>query len=154
MLMKGDAMLDIGKKIKDRRKELGLSIDDVAEALGKNRTTVYRYESSHIENLPISILSPLAKVLKTTPADLIGWNNAVPRDGKKCMNIDDELKKIESLEFHTPEEAMKFILEQPVLMNYGGYDLNNISADETMALAEDLLLTMKIGIERMKKKRK
>jgi DNA-binding XRE family transcriptional regulator len=68
--------------------------------------------------------------------------------------FDNKIKTIESLEFHTPEDAMKFILEQPVLMNFGGYDLDKMTDDEIMALAEDLLLTMKIGIERMKKKQK
>lgn len=65
--------MTIGDRIKFRRKELGLSVDDVAKKLGKNRATVYRYESDDIENLPITILEPLAKVLQTTPAELMGW---------------------------------------------------------------------------------
>ena len=67
--------MNIGKRIKERRKELGLSVDDVAGKLGKNRATVYRYESSDIENLPITILEPLSRVLKTTPDYLMGWYN-------------------------------------------------------------------------------
>jgi repressor LexA len=65
--------MNIGNRIKARRKELGLSADDVATKLGKNRATVYRYESNAIENLPTSILEPLAKILETTPAALMGW---------------------------------------------------------------------------------
>lgn len=68
----------VGERIKNRRIELGLSVDDVAAALGKNRATVYRYESNDIENLPLSVLEPLASVLRTTPAYLMGWDITEP----------------------------------------------------------------------------
>lgn len=67
--------MNIGQRIKERRKELNLSVDDVANKLNKNRATIYRYESNEIENLPLNILEPLAKVLQTTPATLMGWKN-------------------------------------------------------------------------------
>lgn len=66
--------MSIGKRIKSRRCELGLTVDELAAKLNKNRATIYRYESDEIENLPISVLEPLAEVLKTTPAYLMGWN--------------------------------------------------------------------------------
>lgn len=56
------------------RKQQGLSIDDLAYRLGKNRTTVYRYENGDIENLPLGILDSLANALNTTPAYLMGWD--------------------------------------------------------------------------------
>lgn len=68
--------MSIGTRIKARRKSLGLSVDDVATALGKNRTTVYRYESQDIETFPANALEALAKVLRTTPADLMGWQDS------------------------------------------------------------------------------
>ena len=64
-----------GDRIKQRRLELGLSVDEVATKLGKNRATVYRYESNDIENLPVGTLEPLAEILDTTPAYLMGWNS-------------------------------------------------------------------------------
>ena len=67
--------MTIGERIKQRRIELGLSVDEVAEKLGKNRATVYRYESNEIENFPVGTLEPLAKILETTPAQLIGWDD-------------------------------------------------------------------------------
>ena len=67
--------MSIGSRIKERRKSLGLSVDDIAERLGKNRATIYRYESDDIENLPSTVLEPLAKVLRTTPAHLMGWDD-------------------------------------------------------------------------------
>ncbi len=65
--------MTIGQRIKQRRKELKISVDDLASQLGKNRTTVYRYEKGDIENLPVDIVEQLAKALKTTPQYLMGW---------------------------------------------------------------------------------
>ena len=68
--------MKIGDRIKQKRKELGLSVDEIAEKLGKNRATIYRYENEDIENLPVNILEPLAKALRTTPAYLMGWDES------------------------------------------------------------------------------
>ena len=67
--------MDIGKRIQARRKALNLSVEDVAKKLNKNRTTVYRYEKGDIGNLPLETLKPLADILKTTPAYLMGWED-------------------------------------------------------------------------------
>lgn len=67
-------MQTIAERIKSRRLELGISVDDVADALGVNRTTVYRYESKDIEKMPITVVEPLAKVLRVTPEYIMGWD--------------------------------------------------------------------------------
>lgn len=36
--------MTIGERIKRRRLQLGMSVDELADELGKNRATVYRYE--------------------------------------------------------------------------------------------------------------
>lgn len=63
----------IGQRIKAIRVKQGMSIDELAQILGKNRTTIYRYENGEIENLPLSILDSLADALNTTPANIMGW---------------------------------------------------------------------------------
>lgn len=82
--------MTIGQRIKNRRMELGLSVEELAEKLGKNKATVYRYESNFIKDLPVSVLENLAIALQTTPADLMG--------------IDDE----ESTQHHTDESETEF----------------------------------------------
>ena len=62
--------MTIGEKIKKRRKELGISINELAYALGKDRATIYRYENNEISSVPISLLEPLAKILQTTTSFL------------------------------------------------------------------------------------
>lgn len=74
--------MKIGDRIKQRRLELGYSVDELAKLIGKNRATVYRYENNEIENYPTSILEPLANVLETTPAHLMGW---IERDDNNAL---------------------------------------------------------------------
>ena len=66
-------MKTIGQRIRERRLELHLSVDELAGKIGKNRATIYRYENDQIKDYPSSTLEPLALALKTTPADLMGW---------------------------------------------------------------------------------
>lgn len=69
--------MEIYERIKLRRKELGLSAEKVAEELGVSPATIYRYEKKDIKKFPTEILEPLSKVLRTTPAYLMGWADDV-----------------------------------------------------------------------------
>lgn len=62
-----------GERMRARRKEIGVSVDKIAAALNVSVATVYRYENGEIEKLPGAVLEPLAQVLRTTPAYLMGW---------------------------------------------------------------------------------
>ena len=80
--------MDIGERIKKRRKELGLSAEQIAEKLGVSPATIYRYESNDIMNMRIDKLEPIAKVLRTTPAYLMGWDEA------KENNTDNQQRQL------------------------------------------------------------
>lgn len=85
--------MSIGQRIKTMRLQQGLTIDDLAYRLGKNRTTVYRYENGDIENLPLGILGSLANALNTTPAYLMGWETHNSNEEKAhyvVNNLDKE----------------------------------------------------------------
>jgi repressor LexA len=84
--------VSIGERIKARRKQLGLSVDVLAEKLGKNRATIYRYESDDIENMPLNVLEPLAEVLQVSPSYLMGWDDS--------MTLANNALKLESCGLH------------------------------------------------------
>ncbi|WP_054674027.1 helix-turn-helix domain-containing protein [Veillonella denticariosi] len=65
----------IHERIKRLRKQNNLSVDEIIKKLNISRATYYRYESNEIEKLPLTILEPLANILNTTPAYLMGWEN-------------------------------------------------------------------------------
>lgn len=64
-----------GERMKKRRKEIGFSAEKVAERLGVSPATIYRYEKGDIEKVPVDSLTELAKILQTTPAYLMGWED-------------------------------------------------------------------------------
>jgi repressor LexA len=67
--------MTIGERIRKRRIDLGYSVSEIADKIGKNRATVYRYETEEIYDLPTSVLEPLANALQTTPSYLMGWED-------------------------------------------------------------------------------
>lgn len=67
-----------GERMKQRRKEIGFSAEKVAERLGVSPATIYRYEKGDIEKVPVDSLAELAKILQTTPAYLMGWEEQPP----------------------------------------------------------------------------
>lgn len=103
--------MTIGNRIKNRRKELNLSVDEVAEKLNKNRATIYRYENDEIENLPITILEPLAEILNTTPAHLMGWDESEEEKIKTIAAHHDDENWTEE-ELKEIDEFKKFVLSK------------------------------------------
>ena len=83
--------MEVYERIKERRKEIGLSSDDVASALNVSRATVYRYESAEIEKLPTNIIIPLSRVLRCDPAWLMGWSDNAPVDELELSDLERRL---------------------------------------------------------------
>ncbi len=69
--------MEIQKILKNRRLELGLTMREVANALGVSEGTVSRYESGEIQNMGIDKLETLAKILRCSPVYLMGFDSPV-----------------------------------------------------------------------------
>lgn len=111
--------MTIGERIKKRREELGISVDELAAQLGKNRATIYRYESSDIVKLPTTVLEPLANALKTSPAYLMGWDNETSNSNT-------------ALTFETPYHVPIF---NSVSAGFGAYASSDIVGYMPMVIA-------------------
>lgn len=97
-----------GNRMKARRNDLCIPVYDVAAALGVSVATVYRYENGDIEKVPGSILEPLAKVLHTTPAYLMGWVSDPTDNGKTDPLIEAACASLKELK----PEYQKYISDQ------------------------------------------
>lgn len=64
--------MDIKDIIKTRRKELRLSLLDIAKACDVSEATVSRWESGDIGDMKRSRIASLSKVLKLSPAVIVG----------------------------------------------------------------------------------
>ena len=139
-------------KIRKRRKELGLSLEDVAKELGVNRSTVLRYESKSIEKMPIDIIPPLAKILKCSPEFLMGWED----DKLSPVNIiyDDyfPLNYCTNLSAGSPTELLEAepdaVVYVPIkfqnkikrlhAFQVNGTSMNNVIPDRSIVVAEEV----------------
>lgn len=79
--------MTIGQRIRQRRKELGISAEHVAEHLNVDRGTIYRYERGAIDKVPAETLAKLAKVLYTSPLYLMGLTNEHEQEELKFDNV-------------------------------------------------------------------
>lgn len=124
--------MNVGERIRERRKELNISVDELAKRLNKNRTTVYRYEKGDIENLPIDVLDPLAKALETTPAYLMGWDIEKNND---AATVGELLKMMRIQRNMTVEEFSKEIgiSEEDLYMYEAGEKYMSLSVINTIA---------------------
>ena len=59
--------------IKNRRIEIGATLEDIAKIVGVSKATVQRWESGNIANIRRDKIVKLAKALNVSPAYLMGW---------------------------------------------------------------------------------
>lgn len=98
---------------------LGLSADQLADMIGKNRATIYRYESDEIENFPLPIIDPLADALQTSPAYLMGWTDdpsPMTYEIAPETESDPERERIANLFLSLSEENQKKLLDYAQLL--------------------------------------
>jgi len=88
----------VGKNIADRRRELKLTQEELAEKLGyKSKSTINKIELG-INDISQSKLVLFAKALNTTPGYLMGWEGSIkdvipiqPEDEKRLLSLYNEL---------------------------------------------------------------
>ena len=74
-----------GEKIKARRLELGMTMDDLGNAIGVQRSAINKYEKDKI-NLKASTLAAIAKALGVSPVSLLSDDE-----------VDEDQQRLEAL---------------------------------------------------------
>lgn len=69
--------MTIGQIIYDRRKELGLTLEEVGKAVGVGKSTVKKWEDGYISNMKRDKIALLAKVLDINPVVLVSSDNSM-----------------------------------------------------------------------------
>jgi len=64
-------MCEIGKKMFERRKELGLTLEEVAQAVGVGKSTVRKWENGMIKNMGRDKIAALAAVLQMSAVEFV-----------------------------------------------------------------------------------
>lgn len=63
---------EIGERIKDTRKSMGKTLEDIASEIGVAKSTIQRYEAGRIDKIKLPVISAIADVLGVNDAWLIG----------------------------------------------------------------------------------
>lgn len=59
---------ELGKRIEMRRKQLNLTLDDIASEIGVAKSTIQRYEKGVIDKIKLPVVEAIARVLDVDPA--------------------------------------------------------------------------------------
>lgn len=65
--------MEMKDKIKQRREELGLTLEEVGNIVGVGKSTVRKWETGDIANMRRDKIAKLAVALRTSPAYLLGY---------------------------------------------------------------------------------
>lgn len=82
--------MTIGEMISARRKELGLTLEEVGKAVGVGKSTVKKWESGYIANMKRDKIAALSEILKISPTEFINSQNEEPKfntDPSETLNI-------------------------------------------------------------------
>lgn len=90
-------MNELGNLLLNRRKELGLTLEDVGDAVGVGKSTVRKWENGMIKNMGRDKIMLLAKVLQISPVELVPGSD--PTDTLSA----DERHLVASYRCATPE---------------------------------------------------
>ncbi|ABW18831.1 helix-turn-helix domain-containing protein [Alkaliphilus oremlandii] len=130
--------MTLGEKIRALRKEKRYSIMNIRELTGLSKSTI-----SEIEN---DKSSPTAETLQKIANALEVTVDTFFKDDDH-----DESLSQQNIEFTTPQEAMEFILKQPSIMGYGGFDISKMSDEEIVEFANELLRQLQLISYKYKK---
>jgi len=124
--------MNIGERIKAIRKEKNISVEFLAKELKVSKTTIYRYEDSSIEKIPLQIFDKLCELLGVSAAELMG--NAPSKEERPALPD----------AFDNAQDAMEFIIKTPTLAAFGGYDPNSMSDETIVEFANEILQQLKL----------
>lgn len=85
-----DKMQEIMERMKSRREELNMSYQTLSDKVGISKSTLQRYETGYIKNMPVDKLESIAKALNTSPAYLMGWEEQEPQPHTIAAHFDGD----------------------------------------------------------------
>ena len=96
------------------REERNVSVTELAEALGVNKTTIYRYEAGAFKAVNAESLIAIADYLKVNPDYLIGAidNKHTAKEAEDLLaNITDAEKALLELFKRVPADDQRMVLD-------------------------------------------
>lgn len=97
---------EIGGRIKSRRDELDMTLDEVASKVGVSKSTIQRYENGLIGRIKLPVIESIADALWISPDWLIGVSEekTARPEGRRSFPIGSALDGIGSPAYRRSEE--------------------------------------------------
>ena len=130
--MNKEITLNSIKLISERRKALGLSYQKLADLTGLSKSTVQRYETGAIKNLPVEKLPLLAKALNTSPSYLMGWPEI---DYSFPPDLSHDLIE---------EEFAKLLIKAEPFLTHCGFKTAKLDNNKLQELSTELINHLKL----------
>ena len=68
--------MGMAERIKERRKIMGYTQEELADKLGLQKSAIAKYENGRVENIKRSVIERMANVLECSPTYLMGWGDS------------------------------------------------------------------------------
>lgn len=75
-------MSSLSSVLRQRRKELGLTLAQIADLMDVAEATVQRWESGNIKSVRHEKIGKLAEILQVSPSVIMGWDDISTAQGK------------------------------------------------------------------------
>lgn len=98
-------------RIKELRREKGLTLEQVANIVGVGKSTVRKWETGMIANMRRDKIASLSKALGTTPAYLMGWKDNDKKISHDNPQLTDGEELLLELFRKIPEDRQPEVLE-------------------------------------------
>ena len=134
-------MENIGNVIKERRKELNLSLKDIAEKLNVSESLISRYESGNVKNMGIDKIIPLSEILQIEVNEFlenIKFSTKKKKISLKEIEIANRLKELRNKNNLTLQEVANImkVVGKVTIQRYENGDISNIPVDNIESLAK------------------
>lgn len=118
-------------RLKKLREQKRLNQTELANLLKVSNGSISKWERGDRQP-DYETLENIADTFNVTIDYLLGRSDSKQEFNESQMN------------FSTPQEALSFILKQDMIADFGGYDLDSMSDEEIIEMAEDVADMLKI----------
>lgn len=130
--------IEIANRLKARRMQMNYSYQELADKVGMSKSTLQRYETGMIKNIPIARLKSLSAALNMNPNELIGIEEDTPLPpGLLPLPTTKKIPRLGRIACGRP-----IMTEE----NFDGYDdiPENIHADFSLICSGDSMINARI----------
>lgn len=99
-----------GERIKQLRKEKGISQVELAKYLDTTKQTISKYEKSIVTNIPSDKVEKMAILFNTTPQHILGWEEKEEKSTVQDDGLTENQRKLMQFVQSVPDDKADMIL--------------------------------------------